>query len=155
MSPATICPTLPRTLPWRRWPTWAVPGGALKRSSRRRRATWDWTSTRPDGLVSATFTYQWLADDVAIDGATGSSYTVTDGEVGKAIRVRVSFTDNAGNAENLTSAATSAVTLPALRLQAAAVYGTTLTLTYNNDLETRTETPILPKPSFSQRRLSM
>ena len=46
-SPATICPTLPRTLPWRRWPTWAVPGGALKRSSRRRRATWDWTSTDP------------------------------------------------------------------------------------------------------------
>ena len=45
--PATICPMLPRTLPWRRWPTWAVPGGALKRSLRRRRATWGWTSTRP------------------------------------------------------------------------------------------------------------
>ena len=42
-SPATTCPTLPGTLPWRRWPTWAVPGGA----SRRRRATWGWTSTRP------------------------------------------------------------------------------------------------------------
>ena len=41
--PATICPTLPRTLPWRPWRTWAVPGGALKR----RRATWGWTSTRP------------------------------------------------------------------------------------------------------------
>ena len=63
-----------------------------------------------DGLASAAFSYQWLADDVAIDGATGSSYTVTDGDVGQAIRVRVSFTDNAGNAENLTSAATTAVT---------------------------------------------
>ena len=63
-----------------------------------------------DGLAGAFFTYQWLADDVAIDGATGSSYTVTDGDVGQAIRVRVSFTDNAGNAENLTSAATTAVT---------------------------------------------
>ena len=76
-----------------------------------------------DGLAGATFTHQWLADDVAIDGATGSSYTVTDGDVGKAIKVRVSFTDNAGNAENLTSAATTAVTSPALRLQAAAVDG--------------------------------
>ena len=93
-----------------------------------------------------TFTYQWLADDVAIDGATGSSYTVTDGDVGKAIKVRVSFTDNAGNAENLTSAATTAVTLPALRLQAAAVDGTTLTLTYNNDLD---EGVTLPASAFT------
>ena len=46
-EPRYYLPTLPRTLLWRRWPTWAVPGGALKRSSRRRRATWDWTSTRP------------------------------------------------------------------------------------------------------------
>ncbi len=45
--PATTCPTPPRTLPWRPWRTWAVPGGALKRSSRLRRATWGWTNTRP------------------------------------------------------------------------------------------------------------
>ena len=44
---ATTCPTLPKTLCWRLWPTWAVPGGALKRSSRRKRATWAWTNTRP------------------------------------------------------------------------------------------------------------
>ena len=36
-----------RTLPWRPWRTWAVPGGVLKRSSRLRRATWGWTNTRP------------------------------------------------------------------------------------------------------------
>ena len=46
-NPATICPTLRRILLWRPWPTWAVPGGALKRSSRRRRATWAWTNMRP------------------------------------------------------------------------------------------------------------
>ena len=62
-----------------------------------------------DGLAGAFFTYQWLADDADISGATGSSYTLADGDVGKAIKVRVSFTDNAGNAENLTSAATTAV----------------------------------------------
>ena len=88
-----------------------------------------------DGLAGASFTHRWMADDTEISGATGSSYTVTDGDVGKAIRVRVSFTDDAGNAENLTSAATTAVASSALRLEAAAVDGATLTLTYNNDLD--------------------
>ena len=88
-----------------------------------------------DGLTSATFAYQWLADDTEISGATGSSYTVVDGDEGKTIRVRVSFTDDAGNAEMLTSAATTAVTLPALRLRGAAVDGAALILTYNQDLD--------------------
>ena len=46
-SPATTCPTPRRTLPWRPWPTWEGRGGALQPSSRRRRAMWGWTSTRP------------------------------------------------------------------------------------------------------------
>ena len=71
-----------------------------------------------DGLVSATFTYQWLADDTEISDATGSSYTVTDGDVGQPIRVRVSFTDDAGNAETLTSTATAAVVRPPLTASA-------------------------------------
>ena len=62
-----------------------------------------------DGLTNATFSYQWLADDNAIGGATGSTYTLADGDEGKAIRVRVSFTDDGGNEETLTSAATVAV----------------------------------------------
>ena len=66
--------------------------------------------------------------------------------MGKAIKVRVSFTDNAGNAENLTSAATTAVTSPALRLQAAAVDGAALSLTYNNDLD---EGVTLPTSAFT------
>ena len=57
-----------------------------------------------------------------------------------------SFTDDAGNAEMLTSAATTAVTLPALRLQAAAVDGATLILTYNNDLD---EGVTLPTSAFT------
>ena len=40
-------PTLPRAQPWRLWPRWVGPGGALKRSSRLRRVTWGWTNTRP------------------------------------------------------------------------------------------------------------
>ena len=66
-----------------------------------------------DGLTNAAFTYQWLADDTAIQGATGSTYTLADADAGKAIKVRASFTDDAGNAESLTSAATAAVAGPA------------------------------------------
>ena len=62
-----------------------------------------------DGLDNATFAYQWLADDAEINGATGSTYTLADADEGKAIKVRVSFTDDAGNDEQLTSAGTGAV----------------------------------------------
>ena len=61
--------------------------------------------TDADGLVNATFSYQWLADDAAIAGATGSTYTLADTDEGKAIKVRVSFTDDADNEETLTSEA--------------------------------------------------
>ena len=62
-----------------------------------------------DGLTNATFSYQWLADDADINGATGSAYTLAASDEGKAITVQVSFTDDAGNGETLTSAATDAV----------------------------------------------
>ena len=62
-----------------------------------------------DGLDSVSYSYQWLADDAAIQGATDSSYTLVDEDEGSTIRVRVSFTDDAGNEETLTSAATTAV----------------------------------------------
>ena len=67
-----------------------------------------------DGLTGATYTYQWLADDTEISGATGSSYVVATADAGKVIEVTVTFTDDAGNAETLTSAATSAVAKPPL-----------------------------------------
>ena len=62
-----------------------------------------------DVLDNATFAYQWLAGDAEISGATASTYTLADDDEGKAIKVRVSFTDDAGNDEQLTSAATGAV----------------------------------------------
>ena len=65
-----------------------------------------------DGLENASFSYQWIADDVEIASAAGSSHTLTSGEQGKTIRVRVNFTDDAGNSESLTSAATAAVRQP-------------------------------------------
>ena len=62
-----------------------------------------------DGLTDAVFAYRWVRQDPAtstdadIEGATSSTYTVTDADEGKAIKVRVTFTDDAGNAESLTS----------------------------------------------------
>ena len=70
-----------------------------------------------DGLTSATFVYQWLADDAEIPGATGTTYVLTSNEMDKAIKVRVSFTDDSGNNEGLTSAATAAVSPAVLRQQ--------------------------------------
>ena len=57
-----------------------------------------------NGLENATFSYQWLADDAKIAGATSSTRTLTDVDQGKAIKVRVTFTDDAGHGETLTSA---------------------------------------------------
>ena len=66
-----------------------------------------------DGLGSAVFSYQWLADGVDIAGATGSSYTPVETDIGKALTVTVTFPDDESNPESLTSAATAAVALAA------------------------------------------
>ena len=62
-----------------------------------------------DGLTSATFEYQWLEGGSNIDGATRSSFTLSTSQQGQTVQVQVTFTDDAGNAETLTSAATVAV----------------------------------------------
>ena len=62
-----------------------------------------------DGLTNMSYRYQWIAGGTDIDGATGSSYTLTASEQGQTIQVRVSFTDDADNQESLTSEATVAV----------------------------------------------
>ena len=66
-----------------------------------------------DGLVGATFAWQWLAGEdgaqTPIAGATGPSYTPGAAEEGKPVRVRVTFTDGGGTQESLVSAATAAV----------------------------------------------
>ena len=62
-----------------------------------------------DGLDDVSYAYQWAADDVAITGADAATLTLTSSEQGKAITVRITFTDDAGNEESLTSAATATV----------------------------------------------
>ena len=62
-----------------------------------------------DGLEDAAFSYQWIAGDAVITGATNSTHTLVELDEGKTIKVRVSFTDDAGNEEALTSPATDPV----------------------------------------------
>ena len=54
-----------------------------------------------DGLTNATFSYQWMANDGNTDtdiaDATDSAYELSDDDVGTTVKVRVSFTDDAGN----------------------------------------------------------
>ena len=67
-----------------------------------------------DGLTNTTFSYQWLSSrDTEIGGATSSTYTLVSADEGKTLKVRVTFTDDAGNEETLTSTATDAVSFPA------------------------------------------
>ena len=60
-----------------------------------------------DGLTGATYSYQWIriedGTDTEIPGATQSTYTVAADDEGRPIKVRVTFTDDAGNEETLTS----------------------------------------------------
>ena len=60
-------------------------------------------------MDDATFAYQWLADDANIAGATAATYTVNAADEGQTIRVSVTFTDDAGHEQTLTSAATELV----------------------------------------------
>ena len=67
-----------------------------------------------DGLTSVSYTYQWIRvatdnTETNISGATASTYTLVAADQGTTVKVRVSFTDDASNAETRTSAATAAV----------------------------------------------
>ena len=66
-----------------------------------------------DGLTNVTYNFQWIGNDGSSDtdiaGATNATYTLVAADEGKTIKVRVSFTDDAANAESQTSAATATV----------------------------------------------
>ena len=55
-----------------------------------------------DGL--GTISYQWQRDGVDIGGATASTYTLTQADVGTTITVVASYTDGQGTDESVTSA---------------------------------------------------
>ena len=68
------------------------------------------------GIDDMSFAYRWLrvdtdgvSNETAIAGATDEAYTLTGSDAGKRIRVEVTFSDDGGYSETLTSAATSTV----------------------------------------------
>ena len=69
-----------------------------------------------NGLSNVEYAYRWVRStggtDTDITGATGATYTLVRGDLDHTIRVRVSFTDDDGYPETLTSAATATVNRP-------------------------------------------
>ena len=70
-----------------------------------------------DGLTNASYSYQWvrvdadgLSNPADIADATDATYTLADADLGKTLKVRVTFDDDAGHTETRTSAATATVT---------------------------------------------
>ena len=61
------------------------------------------TSTISDEDGLGDFSYQWFQDGLEIDGATASTFIVTQDEVGGDLSVVASYVDGAGNFESLTS----------------------------------------------------
>ena len=59
--------------------------------------------TDPDGITNASYSYQWTRVDgdteTDIPGATGRTYTLTDDDAGKSIKVTTTFSDDADNDE--------------------------------------------------------
>ena len=67
-----------------------------------------------DGMENTGFRIKWLADGMVIQGVYDHVLLLVAADEGKRIEVRVSFTDDAGNEESLTSAPTAAVAAPLL-----------------------------------------
>ena len=59
-----------------------------------------------------TYTYQWFADDVAISGATSTSYTITSSELGKLLTVTQTATNSAGSISVTSGSIGPVVTYP-------------------------------------------
>ena len=78
-----------------------------------------------DGMSGAVFSYQWLANGADVAGATSDTYTPVADDVGKAIKVKVSFRDDRNHQESLTSAATAAVATAA---DESSIWSATLTV---------------------------
>lgn len=65
-----------------------------------------------DGLTNVNYSYQWVRTANSTDtniGADSETYTLAAADVGNTIKVTVSFTDDANNAETLTSDPTAAI----------------------------------------------
>ena len=98
-----------------------------------------------DGLTDVDFTYQWLRVDadgtsnpVDITDANAATYTLTAADVGKKVKVQVSFTDELSGVEMRTSAAypSSGTVTVAANTTAPALTSVTVTSTPRKESDT-------------------
>lgn len=75
-----------------------------------------------DGLDPAAIRYQWYANDIAINGATASSYLLTYADAGATIRVIASYEDGYGTSETVASELTERIRLADLISNVLAAY---------------------------------
>ena len=81
-----------------------------------------------DGLENAAFAWQWLSNDgnadTEIEDADEAAYRPAAADVGKTLKVRVTFTDDGGTEETVVSAATApvAAALPEIAVRAVSEY---------------------------------
>ena len=82
--------------------------------------------TDGNGTTSSTFAYQWLADGADIAGATAVTYTLTNAELGALITVNVTYTDDDGYAEDITSPSIGPVSAAAVNVPGSVAISGTL-----------------------------
>ena len=85
-----------------------------------------------DGLTGPTYGYQWIRVDGStendISGANSSTYTPVAADVGKTLKVKLTFQDDAGNDEERTSEETEEVVAAARACTTGNVWCATLTV---------------------------
>ena len=67
------------------------------------------TSDLSDADGPGSLSYQWLRDGSDINGATSLTYVLTQADVGNGVSVKVSYTDDGGTAESVTSSGTTSI----------------------------------------------
>jgi len=92
------------------------------------------TTTNTTGVVSSTgLTYQWYANDTAITDATSGTFTLTESQVGKAIKLKITYTDALSQSNSIFTDPTLAIanvndaTTGAVTITGTATQGQTLT----------------------------
>ena len=103
-----------------------------------------------NGLTNAVFNHQWARSNdgshTDISGATNAAYVITSADAESKIKVRVSFTDDDGYAETLTSASTASV--PAQSQNQPRQAATDATLSNLELQDSSDDSAILSDPAF-------
>ena len=115
--------------------------------------------TDTDGLTMVTYAYEWFRVDgekneTLIEGATQSTYLLTNEDIGSTMKVRVTFRDDATNPHQLESEETGVVTPLAVAVSFGAstytvVEGGTVTVTVTLDVDPE-RTVVIPITATNQ-----